>query len=418
LAAKNDLRRGHVRLDGGVMGTKQRIVFWIWLMMVVAYLDRVNITLAGPVLSRALHLSPSQFGFVLSSFTLGYALMQVPGGYLADRLGARPLLVAALAIWSAFTALTAAAWSFVSLAVIRVLFGFGEGVENGAQFKLIGDHFDSRARSSANALFLTAIALGPAVAAPLSTWLIRQVGWRGLFLVFAGAGLVVALLMALFLPRPTDEVVHTEIADDTGVRAGWKAVIRRPVTWLAFFAYLFFNVAFWGFLGWMPTYLNTTRHIKLADLGYLASVPYFCGFLGMVLIGQLGARALYRSRAALIGVSYLVSAGFLYTAYSANTVVACVAGLSLAGFFLYGGFGPFWAITLDNIPDDLRGAFTGFVNLGGQIGGFFAPIVVGEIVQQTKSFTGGFLFMIAALVLASISLFLLQATGRRQTALA
>jgi sugar phosphate permease len=394
---------------------KQRIVFWIWLMMAVAYLDRVNITIAGPTISQALHLSPSQFGIVLAAFTFGYAIMQVPGGYLADRLGARPLLVAALTAWSCFTALTAAAWSFVSLTKIRVLFGLGEGLENGAQFKLIGDHFDSRGRSTANALFLTAIALGPALAAPATTWAIRHFGWRGLFLVFAVVGIVVALLMYFFLPRPTGEVIHTELPQIAGNDgSGWKEATQRAPTWLAFFAYLFFNVAFWGFIGWMPSYLSKSRHITLANLGFTASAPYLCGFVGMILIGQLGAKVLYRSRAALIGLSYLAAAGFLYAAFSAQTVVECVVGLSLAGFFLYGGFGPFWAIALDNIPDNLRGSLTGFVNLGGQIGGFFAPIVVGEIVQQTKSFTGGFLFMIAALVLSSVCLFCLQTIDQRR----
>lgn len=392
---------------------KRWIVFWIWLMMVVAYLDRVNITVAGPTLMKALHIGPAGFGIVLAAFTLGYALMQIPGGYLADRLGARPLLLTALGAWSVFTALTAAAWSFVSLAAIRVLFGLGEGLENGAQFKLIGDNFDSRERSNANALFLTAIALGPALAAPAASWLIGDIGWRGLFLSFAVLGLVVAGLMAVFLPRSAANVAAQPADGGSGAKLGWRDALETPLTWLAFAAYLFFNVAFWGFLGWMPTYLSTSRHITLAHLGIAASIPYVCGFIGMVVIGQLGARGLYRYRPAMVGASYLLSAVFLFFTFRAGGIAACIAGLSGAGFFLYGGFGPFWAITLDIVPEDLRGAFTGLVNFGGQVGGFLAPIVVGVIVQRTHSFTGGFLFMIAALALSAISLFLLQGVGRR-----
>jgi len=164
------------------MDRKRAILFWIWLMMSVAYLDRVNVTIAGPTIQTALHLTPRLFGWVLSAFTFGYALMQVPGGHLADRFGARGLLVAALVIWSIFTAATGLAWSTTSIIVIRVLFGMGEGIENGAQFKLIGDNFDSRERSAANATFLTALAVGPAIAAPLTTWLIGHGGWRHAFL--------------------------------------------------------------------------------------------------------------------------------------------------------------------------------------------------------------------------------------------
>lgn len=396
------------------MEPKRRILFLIWLMMAVAYLDRVNISVAGPTMLKALHVAPDRLGLALAAFTFGYALMQIPGGFLADRFGARPLLVTALLIWSAFTALTGLATSLVVLIAIRVLFGVGEGIENGAQFKLIGDHFSSRERSAASGFFLSALALGPAAAAPAATWLLGLVGWHWLFAFFALPGLVVAALLYLFLPKPTGKVVHTEVSDASGHTLGWAGLVQRPSAWLAFAAYLFFNVAFWGFLGWMPSYLSQTRHIELKTLGPLASIPYLCGFVGLLVIGWLGTRPLYHSRAALVAVSYLLAAAFLWMTFTAANVPRCIAGLSLAAFFLYGGFGPFWAIALDLIPDTLRGAFAGFVNFGGQIGGFCAPIVVGEIFHATKSFTGGFLFMMTALVLAAASLIILQAVSHSE----
>jgi len=133
-------------------------------------------------------------------------------------------------------------------------------------------------------------------------------------------------------------------------------------------------------------------------------------------MGRLGTRSLFRYRAILIGAGYLLAAAFLYLAFTSARVEWCIAGLSLAGFFLYGGFGPFWAIALDLIPPHSRGAFTGFVNFGGQIGGFCAPIVIGRIVDSTHSFSNGFLFMIAALTLASFLLFALHLRGRTDAA--
>lgn len=396
------------------MKSKQLVLFLIWLMMAVAYLDRVNISIAGPTIMAALHIRSSVFGLILAAFTFGYALMQIPGGWLADRFGSRALLVTALVVWSAFTALTGAARSVASLVAVRVLFGLGEGIENGAQFKLIGDYFNSRERSSASAFFLTALALGPALAAPAAAWLLLRVGWRGLFVAFAFPGLLVALLMFLFLPKPTGAVEHTAVADD-GRNLGWGGAMRRLTSWLAFAAYLFFNVAFWGFLGWMPTYLSQSRHVTLAHLGWAASTPYLCGFVGLLVIGWLGTGPLFRQRAALVGVCDLLAAVFLGRTFLATGVMQSVLGLSLAAFFLYGGFGPFWALALDLTPDGMRGAFTGFVNFGGQIGGFAAPIVVGKLVEATHSFTGGFLFMMAALVLAAASLFWLQRAGRAAT---
>jgi sugar phosphate permease len=390
-------------LGENALRTKRLVLFLIWLMMLVAYFDRVNISLAGPTIMAALSLNKAQFGWVLSAFQIGYALMQVPGGYLADRIGARPLLIAALIVWSAFTALTGMTGSLGALIAIRVLFGVGEGLENGAQFKLIGDNFDSRERSTAGGLFLTAIALGPALASPVVTWLIGRVGWRGLFFWSALLGIFVAGMLYAFLPKPTDSPEAGAAHRPDAV--GGKSVLSRPSSWLAFAAYLFFNVGFWGFVYWMPSYLSATRHITLARLGFIAAIPFLAGFVGLVVLGRLASHVrLLRYRAYQVAASYLTAAACLYAAFTADRLTPCVVALSLTAFFLYGGFGPFWAIALDLIPDRMRGAFTGFVNMGGQVGGIIAPVVVGRIVDITRSFTGGFLFMIAALILSAVSL--------------
>jgi MFS family permease len=150
-------------------------------MMLVAYMDRVDISVAGKAIMADLHITKTAFGFVLSAFTIGYALLQFPGGWLADKFGSKPLLVAALLMWSLFTGLTGMATSLAMLIAIRIVFGIGEGLENGAQFKLIGDHFEPLERSRANGIFLSALAVGPLLATPLATWLLGSVGWRVMF---------------------------------------------------------------------------------------------------------------------------------------------------------------------------------------------------------------------------------------------
>jgi sugar phosphate permease len=391
------------------MNRKWLMLLLIWLMMFVAYLDRINISVAGPTIMKSLHISHSAFGAVLSAFTLGYAIMQIPGGMLGDKFGARKLLVVALVWWSIFTGVTGLATSVVFLMVTRVLFGIGEGMENGAQFKLIGDFFSSSERSAASGLFLTSIALGPAFVAPVAVWLLKLVGWHALFYWFMVPGFIMAILIYWFIPdQPRGGVVHTVIPHQKGPRAVWTDVMAHPSIWLSFFAYLFFNVAFWGLLGWMPSYLMDSRHISLSALGFDASLPYVFGFFGLIILGWLGNRRLNRYRASMIAVSYLLAGVSLYIAYSNGSVGASVAGLSGAAFFLYGGFGPLWSVALDLIPDPLRATFSGFVNFGGQIGGFIAPLVIGGMVTATGSYTGGFLFMIGGLVLAAISLFWLQ----------
>ena len=285
------------------------------------------------------------------------------------------------------------------LIAIRFAFGLGEGIEGGAHFKALGDRFSSHERSAASGIFHTALALGPAVAAPVASLLLVHLGWRALFFWFAVPGLAVAVIVWRYFPE-RGAPAAVDLREERGASGA--------PPWSAFIAYLFFNVAFWGLIGWMPTYLSETRHIQLAALGAAASIPYLAGFVGLIVMGALGHGVFYRQRALLTGVGYLFAGAGLFAAYRAQTAAASLAGLSFAAFFLYGGFGPFWAVVLDAVPSRVRGTIGGFVNFGGQIGGFFAPIAVGAIVQRTQSFTGGFLLMIAALVLSALSLAVLQ----------
>jgi MFS family permease len=223
------------------MNKKWTMLTLIWLMMFVAYLDRINISVAGPTIMKSLHMSPAVFGIVLSSFTFGYAILQIPGGYLADRFGARKILVVALIWWSLFTGMTGLAFSAGLLIIVRTLFGVGEGLENGAQFKLIGDFFTSSERSSANGLFLTAIALGPAFVAPVSTWLLARVGWHGLFLLFTIPGVIMAILIWKLIPTtPPGGVVHTEVRNKRGQPPNLRGVVGQPGILFIFFCNMLF----------------------------------------------------------------------------------------------------------------------------------------------------------------------------------
>lgn len=390
------------------------MLFLLWLMFFVAYLDRINIAVAGPTMMKELNMNPMVFGSVLSAFTFGYALTQIPGGFFADKFGAKRLLVIALIWWSIFTGLTGLVSSVGIMMAVRVLFGIGEGLGVGAQFKLVGDFFSSEERSSANALFLTALALGPAFVAPVAAWLIEYMGWRELFLAFTVPGLIMAYLLYRYIPdAPTAGAIHTKVLNEKGGKAMWKDVLAFPSIWLIFFTYMFFNIAFWGFLLWLPSYLNMSRHIALKTMGFYASMPYIAGFFGLLVMGWLGSKVFYKHRALLIAVSYLIAGAALYAAFVQDQALDCIIALAIAGFFLYGGFGPFWAVVLDLIPDELRATLSGFVNFGGQIGGFLAPIIVGAIVKATGSFFGGFLFMTGGLFLATIMLFVLEVLARK-----
>jgi sugar phosphate permease len=369
---------------------QRRVLTLLWIEFFTAYLDRTNIAVAGPTLMKTLAITPQLFGYVLAAFTAGYAVMQVPGGILADRFGVRRVLVAALLVWSLFTGLTALAASVGALILVRFCFGLGEGIESGAHFRALGDTFTSRERSTASGILHTSLALGPAVAAPLAAAIIGAYGWQALFLWFTVPGIIVAAVVWRYFPKTTGQPRPPQ--------ATMRALQRGPRLWWMFAAYLCFNVAFWGLAGWMPSYLSSERHIELKSLGFAASVPYLFGFAGLLVLGWVARTLLYERRAQLVAGAYVLAGLSLFLAFRAGDVVTCITGLSTAAFFLYGSFAPFWAVSLDLVPEGSHGALSGFVNLGGQIGGFFAPIAVGAFVGATHSYAGGFALMACALI--------------------
>jgi ACS family D-galactonate transporter-like MFS transporter len=395
------------------MSSRYRLVLVVWAMQFVNYFDRINISVAGPTMMKALSIDPGQFGMILAAFTLGYATMQIPGGFLADRFGAKALLIGAPLVWSVFTGLTGLATTVAGLMAVRFCFGLAEGSSNASCYKLVGDNFDSKDRSRANGIWLTALALGPATVAPVAAWLLQRVGWERLFFYFTIPGVLIAAIIYSTIPaqkpKPTSapapalgDAGSLDKIDDTDL-----GIMKRRSTWLIFTGYLTFNVGYWGYLGWMPSYLALERNLKLAQLGYAASIPYLFGFAGLVCLAVLGSTLFHRHRAPLVTGTYVLAAIALYFTYSARTIDTCLAGLCASAFFLYGGFAPTAALLLDFGPVGRRGAFAGFINTGGQIGGLSAPLVVGFVVHATGSFQGGFLFMIGALLVSASSYFAL-----------
>lgn len=380
------------------------VLLLLWLTYMVSYLDRVNISTAGPLMMKDLNMDADSFGWILAAFTLGYGLMQIPGGMLADRFGAKKVMIIGIIWWSIFTGLSGIVASVGMLIAMRALFGAGEALGTGSQWKMLGQFFQGSDRNLASSLYNTAIPLGPALCAPLSVWIMGKVGWQGLFYWFTVPGIVIAILLYCFLPNDSKEDKPSAVrSGKKEKRFALKDIIKYPSSWLIFTAYLTKSVAAWGLLGWIPTYLNTSRNIDFKDLGLASSIPYILGFFGLLFFGWLGNRV--KHRASLIGVIYLLAGVGLYFAFSAETTNGSITYLSIASFFIFGAYGPFWGLTLDLFPSEIHGTLSGFTNFGGQIGGFISPLVVGYLVKSTGSFNYGFLFMIVTLIVASIALF-------------
>lgn len=386
------------------------ILFATWI---VSSVDRMAMSVALPYISSEFGLGPLEGGILLSAFFLGYSLAHIPGGVLADRFGVRRVATVALLWWSAFTALTGIATGKVVMLVARFVFGLGEGLYPACAFKTIATWFPKRERATANAMMLASNPLGLAISplvvvAVMSIW-----GWRAVFLVLFVPGIVIAALFwRLVRDRPSESprVSSIELAEiEDGEEAvsahhgtgGIMAALSEPNI-LRFFLVLFtFDIAFWGFTAWLPTYLVKERGLSMGQMGVAAALPFLVGTVGSVLGGWLSDHVFTRQRRFPIIVCEVASALFLYLMFTATTLQAVIVYQTAAGFFLMTFFAVFWALPMNSIPQNVMGIASGFINMAGQLAAFIAPLLFGYLVQVTGNFGVTFGVLVFALLLSS-----------------
>jgi MFS family permease len=367
----------------------------------VAYTDRIVIGTAIIPISHELRLSDAAKGYVLGAFYATYALMQLGGGALADRFGARRVLVGCLALWSLFTALTGAAWSLASLLAFRLLFGIGEGSFAPASSTAIVQTFPPHVRARVQALLCSTVFLGSAAGAATVGWTLAQFGWRQTFVLLGALGAVVALAL-LVVPR-RERIEHADQAD-TAVKAQprWRDIARDPLVWRVSLSWFGCCVLALGLQAWLPIWLMRTRGIDLLHIGFVSAIPLLASFVGTNVAGF----AIDRLRAARL--KYLLTGGALASAVfaaamlfvgSMAALIACWTLCMLAFDVVYAGV---FAIPLKHFPAGVAGRTTGLINFAGQLAGAISPVVVGALIGHA-GWTAAFAFLTSGALIASVA---------------
>jgi len=391
---------------------KIKMITALWLIMLVNYLDRVAISFAGPAMMKSLSMSPSSFGLLMSSFGVGYLLAQIPGGVIADRRGVKIVLIVGPLFWALFTGLTGLVAGLSAFLAVRVLFGISEGLSATAIQKCVGDNFVARERARVLAINSTATALAPAIAGAFVVWLIAAHGWRAMFLLMVIPALAVSASSYFLLPSKPSIAVGR-----ANRRPGEQSLsLKRMSFWLVSLGFLGFNIGFWGYVGWMPSYLAMAHNLDLKAMGSLGSIPYAIGFVGLLLGGWLGSGILQDRRPQLVAAGMVAAAISLLLTFFAGSLILCVVGLSATAFFLYGCTASIGALIIDLSPDHARATYVGLVSVIGQLGPIIAPSAVGILVSRTGSFAGGFGVMIVALGIAAGCMLALGRDRRSQAA--
>lgn len=352
----------------------------------LSYMDRMVMASAIPFVADEYQLSPLAMGGVLSAFFIGYAVMQLPGGLLVDRLGAGRVLVMSIIAWSTFTTLTGLAESFIALVVIRVLFGLSEGPFPPAAAKTVTLWFPPGEIGRANGAQLAAIKIGAAVAPLLVAPLILHWGWRSVFYSLLIPGLILAFwVRSLVKEAPVALEAHPAAPLADGVAPQLWQVLRVPgILWLAT-ALFFVNLASWGLSNWLPTYLLRARGFSIAEMGMGASLPFLAGALGYYVSGHVSDRYFSARRHVPIIAGLIAGAVMTYGAAVAPNGQWAVAFLALAFLFLFVASGGLFTLPLLMAPKETVGVAFGLINTVAQVAAFLSPLLVGAILKATHS---------------------------------
>ncbi|WP_052342657.1 MFS transporter [Bacillus sp. EB01] len=382
---------------------------WILALLFLGWalgnLDRYIMNYAVLAITEDLNLSASFTGLLLSSFFAGYAIMQLPGGWLADRFGARKVLIASVIVWSIFTGLTGAAWSLASMVIIRFLFGIGEGGFQPSSSKIISQVFPEEMRARAMSIMLSSAGIIALIIPILSVGLLTTIGWRTTFVIMGAIGVIIAALYWYFIKIPNnDEALNTQ--NSIGVQQGsFKHLFKTPLMLNLFIAYFSLYAVNWGLATWIPTYLVNVRGLNLVSLGWLQTIPGVAQLLGIYLSGYLIDK-LAKGREKVAGaVTCICISILLYLMFTASSVTSFIIYQTIIMLIISFVVILLPAIVLKNLPSSLAGSSMGLVNTGGQLAGFITPLAIGFIVDAFNgSFNAAFWMLIAFAFICAVAL--------------
>jgi MFS transporter, ACS family, hexuronate transporter len=384
---------------------------WVVLTMLfvacaISYMDRAALSVAAPLMAKDLNLNPAELGIVFSTFFVGYALFCFIGGYAADRIGPRNVLIVSMSIWSVFCGLTGAVFGFASLLVVRVIFGAGEGPLATSANKMIGSWFERDKQTTAVGLANTGLHVGGALSGPVVGILALSFGWRVSFIVIAALGIAwVILWAALATDCPQDNRWVKPAAGGDAVPAAKPveaamplgAYLRSPQILATAFAYFGYAYILYFFLTWFPSYLTMAQHLSLASMSFVNVIPWVFGAVGMALGGWL-SDLIFRwtgnpvlARKIVIVGGLLVASACVAIAGQAASVELAVTLMAITVFSMNITLSPYWGIILDTVAPAQTGSVGGFMHFIANTAGIIAPALTGFLVQWTNNFTSAFL---------------------------
>ena len=398
------------------------LVSWMFVVSAIAYLDRVNISIAGPTITKEFHLTNIQLGWIFGAFSLGYAIFQTPGGSLADHLGPRWILTAGVVWWGLFTSLTALippiGSALVSFICLRFLLGAGEAVVYPASNNVVANWVPSEERGIANGLIFAGVGVGAGVTPPFIAFIMTHYGWRWSFwgstLLGFAAGAVWFLIARdsperhLWVSKSELDHIRASTEDKTTCHVSstpWLAIVRsreiRAIT-LSYFCYCYVAYIFFT---WFFIYLTVVRGLDVQSGAIYTMLPFlamaFCSPLGGVICDAITRR--HGKRIGRCGVAAgsigLATIMIVIGSTASNPHAASIALASGVGA-LYLSQSSYWSVSAD-VAGAWAGTVSGTMNTGGQIGGALTAVAFPAIASHF-GWSASFLTAAALCVIGSL----------------
>jgi MFS transporter, ACS family, glucarate transporter len=391
------------------------VVVFAVTLAILAYIDRVCISQAAPIISRDLNLSKSQMGLVFSAFALAYAIFEIPGGWLGDWMGPRRVLMRIVVWWSVFTAATGGVWGFTSLWVTRFLFGAGEAGCFPNLTKAFTTWLPQNERVKAQGIMWMFARWGGAFTPPLVILTFQYVSWRWAFVIFGGLGVIWATFFYSWFrdnPRDQPSVNAAELAlmDGSGNLASghgdvpWGKMVRSRSVWLLWAQYFCISYPWYFYITWLPTYLQEYRHLTPLESSKYAILPLFFGGFGNLLCGFTAGHLARWTGSVKISRRITGTLGFfgaamcLLLSMHLNSPLWGMIAMGFASFFNDLVMPGAWGSCMD-IGGKYAGTLSGSMNMMGNLAGFVAPAMGGYILQRTGGDWNLFLYTMVGMYL-------------------
>jgi ACS family tartrate transporter-like MFS transporter len=405
----------------------RRLLPFLLLLYVVAWLDRVNIGFAALQMNADLGFSAAVYGFGAGIFFIGYALFEVPSNLILVRVGARLWIARIMITWGILSVAIMYVQGPMSFYVLRFLLGVAEAGFLPGIIYYLGNWYPAAERARAVSWFMLAIPLSTVIGGPLAGLILELDGWHGLtgwqwlFLLEGLPAVVLGFVVLVYLTDSPDKaewltsderrwlserVTAEQRATQTRHAVGIGAALAHPTVWLLGLIIFACQCGSYGLTLWIPQIVQGLSGLSVFAVSTISALPYVAASIGMILIGRSSDRS--GERLLHIAIPSAIGAlGFIASAYFASPVPAMIA-LTVAAVGDLSTRGPFWALPTRFLAGSAAAAGIGLINTFGSLGGFVGPYAVGIGRQVTGSFAGGLLFLALLLLLAAAAAVLLR----------